>query len=188
MSEVPSTTYLQILIQGATAAIALGALILSIYNNYLQRRDKRPQLKIRGSVGWLLSSTLSESSGGEYFIEVANTGQMPVTISQIYIGIKGDEKLAFPPGLLGAERSLPCRIEIGDSAQWWIDLNKLRVQLKEVGYKGWASVTLLVHDKLGTYHSKRVTIRVSEPPWYQKVYRFFSHILRFKKPFLDSLS
>jgi len=129
-------------------------------------------------------SGLQPSDEQYYFIEVANKGQVPVTVSQVYIGIKDNLRLVFAPNMLGGEKPLPCRLEVGDSGQWWVEAEALRQSLREdYGYRGWARVTPMAADRLGNRHKGRYTVWVSEPPWWQKFLRGLSRLLRFKNPF-----
>ena len=53
----------------------------------------------------------------------------------------------------------------------------------DYGYKGWARVTPMAADRLGNRHKGRHTVWVSEPPWWQRILRDLSQLLRFKNPF-----
>ena len=146
------------LAQGMTGLIALAALGVSLYNLHLQRRDKRPQLKITGSLSTLMEANLKPAED-VYMINVANTGQMPTAVTQVYLWDKPDRKIAFPN--ISGEKPLPCKLDPGDGANWWVGYEALREALRRSGHRGTVRVKLEATDQTGRSHTTRTKIKVN---------------------------
>ena len=160
MSEVP---YPVLWIQGATATIAFLALLVAGYSLYLQRIDKRPRLEISGRYADIYSGT--ERIESTYAITVVNAGHVPVTVSQLYIGVKRDYKLGLPGGWRG-DAPMPLKLaDHGDAATWHINHETLKEALRKEGYRGDAHIRLIAQEKRGKEHTKNVVVRVSRPWW-----------------------
>jgi hypothetical protein len=138
---------------GLTAAVAVLALILSAWGLYLQRIDKRPRLRVRGKCAVLFAGP--ELSPPTYAFEVANVGHVPVTVQSVYLrpGHRWNDKIVWrQEWLLHESQRLPCRLEPGESATWYVDHYPILMFLKSKGYKKRARVALIAADGLGNFH------------------------------------
>jgi hypothetical protein len=143
----------------ATTVIAALALLLSAFNSYVLWRDRNPRLKVNGSVGVVPD----HSEQTLYTITLSNPSEKAINVTSIGFGIKEGQTLMYgsmaglgpTPGTL---TPLPHRIEPGDSATFWVELERLQNDLREQGYSGNARVTLKARDAVGKAHKKRVSI------------------------------
>jgi hypothetical protein len=158
------------LFQGATAAVAVLALILSAWGLYLQRIDKRLRLRVRAKDAWLFAG--SEPIEQSYAFEVANVGHVPVTVQNLYVrpGHRWNDKLGWPGGFSTGTRELPCRLEPGESATWYAKRYPVQMFLKSKGYKKSAPTTIIDADGLGNFHKQRVRFYLA-PTWGAKLKR-----------------
>jgi hypothetical protein len=104
--------------QAITAVVAVGALAVSIYSLYLQRRDKSPQLRVRGSIGDLMDPDFNPVEH-VYMITVVNHSTAPLTVTQLYklyIWHRPDQKLAVPN--MTGEKPLPCKLDPWEGRSW----------------------------------------------------------------------
>ena len=115
-----------------TAIVALMGLILSVYNFYVDRRDKSPRLVAKFSNGFLTSGP--EVSELMALLEVANPGEKAVKISSVEI-LWRRRKLVFISGIDGTSK-LPFDLQAGDKATFWIPLKKVAQALKKEGCSG----------------------------------------------------
>ncbi len=118
-------------------------------------------MRIRGSVGFIPDAT----DATLYTVDVSNPGAKAVNVTGIQIGIKGKRKLIIGSmvGLgpnPGTMTPLPHKLEPGDSATFWVELNRLQNELKKQGYSGVARVTLQARDAVGRTHKKRAKIEL----------------------------
>jgi hypothetical protein len=161
---------MQVWVQGATqavtAVVAVVALVVSTISLYLQRRDKRPLLKIRGSIATLYGSD-NEPVENVYWFDVANIGQIPATVTQIYVWDKPDWKWAFQD--LRGQSAFPCKLEPGEGAGWWVNYEVLREVLRRNGHRGKVRVKLEARDATGGSHTERTKITLNAP-WWRRVF------------------
>lgn len=156
-----------ILAQTVTAIMATAALIVSIISLYLQRRDKRPQLRVTGSVSTLVDAELKPVEY-VYMLSVANRGQMPTTVTQVYLWDKPDWKIVFPA--VRGQMTLPCKLEPGEGTSWWVNYEELREALRQMGHEGKIRVKLEATDATGGSHTKRENI-ILNAPWWRRIFR-----------------
>lgn len=151
--------------QAITATVAVAALVVSIIALYLQRRDKKPQLEISGSLSTLLDADLQPLEH-VYMIKVANRSAAPVIVTQLYIWDKPNWKNT----VLGwrGDKPLPCKLEPWGGASWWANYEGLRERLREQGHRGKLKIKLEATDATGGSHFKRTTI-VLNAPWWRRV-------------------
>lgn len=149
----------------AALALVLGVfnLLLGAFNSYVIWRDRNPRLKIDGSVG-VVPDFSDETL---YTITLSNPGEKAVSVTSIRFGINGGQALLYgsmvgfgpTPGTL---TPLPHKIEPGDSAAFWVELERLQDDLRRQGYSGDARVTVQAGDAVGKKHKKRVKIGLGQ--------------------------
>lgn len=85
--------------QVVIAAVAALGFLLSLYNFWIARLEKRPKLVVASGLG------IAASSRAEAFhtFTIANHGRIDVFLSQLYLEI-GDQRMFFP--VLRSERPL----------------------------------------------------------------------------------
>ncbi len=166
---VPAAT---VLAQTVTAIVATAALIVSVLSLYLQRRDKRPRLKITGS---LSTFTDGDFNPGEhvYMLGVANRGSIPVTVTQLYIWYSRSWKFVFPE--IRGTRPLPCRLDPGDGSSWWVGYEALREALRRSGLKGKVTIKIEATDATGGCHATRARIVLNAPWWHRRWRHLFGN-------------
>ena len=150
-----------------TAALALVLsvfnLLLGAFNSYVLWRDRNPRLKIGGSAG-IVPDFSHETL---YTITLSNPGEKAVNVTSLGFGIKGGKTLMYgsmvgfgsTPGTL---TPLPHKIEPGDSATFWVEMERLQDDLRQQGYSGDARVTIRAGDAVGKKHEKRVKIGLGQ--------------------------
>ncbi len=166
---VPAAT---ILAQTVTAIVATAALIVSIISLVLQRRDRRPRLKITGSLSTFMDHNFN---AGEhvYMLNVANKGATPVTVTQLYIWYSRSWKFAFPE--IRGDRPLPCKLDPEDGARWWVGYEALREALRRSGLKGKVRIKIEATDATGGSHATRTRIVLNSPWWLRGWRRLFGN-------------
>jgi hypothetical protein len=128
-----------------TAIVAVYGAVLSTLNLLNIRKEKKRQLLVKMSYGWLtLPRDLSDT---KFLIEVANPGYRPVTIQPPYIRFPHGEKLVmlWPT----AEVRFPYELLEGKSCSSWIEEAAVKRSLKEKGYSGKAKLRAEVDDQTG---------------------------------------
>jgi hypothetical protein len=142
-----------------TAGVALAGLILSIYNFYVDRRDKSPRLVAKISNGFLTSGP--ELSDLMLLLEIANPGEKMVKISAVEIAWK-KRKLFFFKGIDGTVK-IPFELQPGDSATFWTPIKEVAWALSEQGCKNQESVKACFRTAVGTeFISKTFPVNVRE--------------------------
>lgn len=145
------------------------------YTIYVQRRDKRPRLKVtaredtvvttqmQGTL--LLGMGMKRNDAGKpdgagepvVCLKLANTGEKTVSVVEV--------RMVQPSGAymrlesMGAERPFPPVIEPGDSTRCWIGLGKVTDILRVGGGTGKVRLTFEVKDALGHIHKDEMVIR-----------------------------
>jgi hypothetical protein len=115
-----------------TALVAVAGLILSIYNFYIDRRDKTPRLAAKISNGFLTYGP--KLSDVMLFLEVANTGEKKAIVSAVEIKWK-KQKIVFMGGIKGTV-NVPFELQPGDSARFWTPVTEVKATLKDEGCAG----------------------------------------------------
>ena len=131
-----------------TALVAIAGLGLSIYNFFVAKREKSPQLRVKLSNGLLVSGPdLSETM---LIIEVANPGTKPVIINSVAISFKG--QIAIFPGILPGTHRVPFELEPGKNATFWTPLSEFASSLLEEGARGKVKLRARVSSATGDYY------------------------------------
>jgi hypothetical protein len=141
-----------------TAIVAVIGLILSIYNFYVDRRDKTPRLVAKISNGGLAHG--AELSELMLFLEITNPGEKVVKISAVEI-LWNKHKFVFFKGIKGTVE-IPFELKPGDNAIFWVPMKEVRSALKEQGCNQRASVKACFRTAVGSeFISKPFQVDVS---------------------------
>ena len=119
-----------------TAVVAVAGLILSIYNFYVDRKDKSPRLVAKVSNGFLTHGP--ELSDVMVLLEIANHGGKSVKVSAVEI-IWKKNKLVFIAGIDGTNK-IPFDLQPGDKATFWTPIKEVARALKKQGCTGKESI------------------------------------------------
>jgi hypothetical protein len=142
-----------------TAIVALVGLILSVYNFYVDRKDKSPRLVAKISNGFLTSG--QEFSDVMVFLEIANHGEKAVKISAVEIVWK-KRKLVFVAGIDGTNK-IPFDLQSGDKATFWTSIKEVSRALKEQGCRGKESIKACFRTAVDSeFTSKAFIFNVNE--------------------------
>ncbi|TEU19593.1 MAG: hypothetical protein E3J21_03300 [Anaerolineales bacterium] len=142
-----------------TALVAIAGLGLSIYNLYINRRDKKPRLVAKISNGFLTYGP--ELSPPMLLLEIANAGEKKVMISAVEIAWR-KHKAVFIKGIDGT-RDVPFELPAGESANFWTPLEDFASSLEEEGVSGKVRVRACFRDAIGNqYLSKKLKVDVNE--------------------------
>jgi hypothetical protein len=141
-----------------TAVVAVAAFLLSVYNFYIGRRDKKPRLVASISNGFLTYG--SELSELMILLEIANPGEKSVKVSAVEIAWK-KQAIVFIRGIKGT-RDIPFELQPGDSAKFWTPMKEVASSLKEQGCTGKENIRSLFKNAVGgKYLSKKFKIDVN---------------------------
>ena len=139
------------------AVVAVIALALSIYNFYIDRKDKQPQLVAKISFGFITSGT--RQSERMMFLEVSNKGEKPVQVITVEIAFKKNV-LVFRDGIAG-EVSAPFELASWKSSKFWIPVVNVQKAFLEHGFKGKMDVRARFRDAIGNrYDSRKVRLDI----------------------------
>ena len=142
-----------------TAVVAVAGLVLSIYNFYLARKDKVPNLKAGISNGFLPRGP--ELGDVMVLLEVANTGERPVKISAAEIKWRKN-KIVFLSGIPGT-LNLPAELSPGDSATFWVPAHEVARTVAKQGGTGQQNIRACFRSAVGTeYVSRNFKFHVEE--------------------------
>ena len=146
--------------QGITALIAVLAFGLSLYNTIERRCEKRPRLDVSGGVGLL--PTVSDEV--LYIFTVRNPGDRAITVSNIQIVAENGWKWAAPnmPGT----HPMPCRLEPGESANYWLPLDVFQQELRQLDYEDDVSLTIRASEGLGNTYERELTTGSHPEGWH----------------------
>jgi hypothetical protein len=174
-----------------TAIVAVAALLLSIYNVYIQRKDRLPSL-------WLYMDARNEP-GDEplglewaeerlkdriYSCRVVNQGSVPTQVRAVRLFFENGREVPFPESSIekewlfeheycflpnklpyGSPRSvLPVTLQPFESvrfAAWKKDFHRT---LQKAGFRGYAQFRVGVVDSLGKVHAVKEHVEVDPDP------------------------
>lgn len=143
----------------ASAGITFAAVVVSVLQFVSQRREKRRQLKVEVSNGFLnYGPKLSELM---LFITMANPGRRDVTVNSPYFIMPDRRSLALmrPTGT----HRFPHVLRDGKSCQIWIPARAIAAELLAAGYVGKVKVRGACRDAVGVqYLSKPFPVNVHE--------------------------
>ena len=141
--------------QLVTAIVAVYGAVLSTLNLLNIKKEKRRQLSIKMSKGWLTIPT--GLSGDMFIIEVANPGYRPVTIGTPYIKLPDKGSLFFL--MPTAEVQFPHELQEGKRCLLWVEEAEVKRSLKGKGYSGKVTLRAEVSDQTGKrYRGKKALV------------------------------
>ena len=114
-----------------TAIVALYGAILSTVSILSQRKDKKRQILVKLSNGFLTFGP--ELSPAMLFIEASNPGHIPVNINSPGIILPDKRTIVFPSPQ--GDVSFPHSLPPGENCRVWTDLKQLSHQLLNKGVK-----------------------------------------------------
>lgn len=142
-----------------TAIVAVAGFVLSVYNFYVNRKDKIPSLVAKISNGGLTHG--SEMSELMLFLEIANPGEKAVKITATEIKWK-KSKLVFINGIDGTVK-IPFELKPGDNATFWTPMREVKLLLKQQGCTGKESVKACFRTAIGSeFISKPLRIDIGK--------------------------
>jgi hypothetical protein len=151
-------------LQYTTTFIALAALALSGLSLYLQRKDKRPRLRVTREESYFANQVHLESC------RVVNDGRVAVQVVAIHlITSHGNEIPLSPlpenlrPHAAEGEQSLPYWIQPVERARFSVVRNELNQKLRSAGYRGHTNFKLAVVDGLGNKYTVNNAMVVIQP-------------------------
>jgi hypothetical protein len=138
--------------------IATAALLLSLYNLYIHRRDSLPRLVVRISQG------VSENSNGiraqVVFIEVANPTSMPVIVTDANIVVSRG-KVRLGARNVNDDKEQGAHIPPREYAVFQVPVSRIAEELPANSKQGKVSATAQIRDALGNIHKSRQSIVVA---------------------------
>ena len=142
-----------------TALVAVIGLCLSIYNFYVDRRDKTPRLAVKLSGGMLARGPTT--SPYMTLLEAANTGEKMVKITAVEI-LWRKQRLFFPRGITGT-RTIPLELQPGDNVMFWSPPDELASDLRRNGGIGEEPIRACFRTAIGReFVSKQISLSIDE--------------------------
>ncbi len=142
-----------------TAVVAVVGLALSIYNFYVDRKDKTPRLIAKIANGFMTNGP--KISDLMILLEVANPSERIIKVAAVEIKIKKN-KLVFFRGIDGTI-AIPFELHPGDSASFWIPMKEVISTLQQKGVTGKQSLKACFRTAIGDeFLSKKLSIDVDE--------------------------
>lgn len=150
-------------IEIATVGIALYAAGLSTYTWYVQRRDRRPQVKSVMEYAVIPPGIVDPGEDLVAFT-ASNPGDRLVVLTSHHLSVPGKQNLHTFDHTLPGDR-LPCELQPGQKCTLLRKLETLKEGLREAGFRGKVKVRSVFVDATGNrYCSKSFTLDVDEPP------------------------
>lgn len=158
--------------------VAIVALGFSFYMFRVQRKDKRPRLKVTAKEDtatttkmqgtFLLGTNMKRNGEGKLGgavepvvrLELANLGDKKVRVVEVRMVQSSGAYMRL--GSMGAEQPFPPMIESGDSTRCWIGLGKITDIVRVSGTRGRVRLTFEVKDSLGHIHRGKINIDTDE--------------------------
>lgn len=135
--QAPAITWPQTLI----AVVAALGFLLSLYNFWVARLEKRPKLVV--APGFYAGDSSSEAC---HTFTVANHGRIDVFLSQLYLEV-GTRRMFFPD--LRSVRPLGSKLEPGEAITFFQEAAPFHQALKDNGFAGLQTFPLVAEDALG---------------------------------------
>ena len=151
-TQAPGITWPQLV----TAVVAALGFLLSLYNFWVARLEKRPKLAVAVGFGF----AASPRGGAFYTFTVANHGRVDVFPSQLYLEV-GDQRVFFPD--LRSEQRLGSKLEPGGAITFFQDSDPLHQVLRGNGFTGPQSFPLIAEDALGNRFSNSFKVDLGVP-------------------------
>ena len=139
-----------------TSTIAILGLGLSIYNTMQARRDKRPQLRVRVTFGFLTFGP--QLSDEKIFFDVGNPWNQSITVVSLLIPLPDKRSIAFLE--LEGQNQMPVTLAPGISTQFWFNLDQLAAETFKAGINRHRKFRVMARDALGNeYLSNPVSLK-----------------------------
>ena len=137
--------------QVVIAVVAALGFLLSLYNFWVARLEKRPKLVVKSGFA------IAASSAAEAFhaFTIANHGAIDVFLSQLYVEA-GTRRIFFPD--LRSERSLGSKLEPGEAITFFQEAAPFHEVLKDNGFTGPQRFPLIAEDALGNRFSSKLKV------------------------------
>jgi len=148
-----------------TAIVAVIALALSLYNVYVQRKDKLPNLRLTSDYRRIEDE---ERSKRIYSCRVVNQGSVPTQVRAVRLLFENDRGVPFPESNIGKEHLfeneyclpsqkrpgvLPVTLQPFQSVRFAAWEGDLRITLENAGFRGSAQFRVGVVDSLDKVHT-----------------------------------
>lgn len=134
--------------QVVVAAVAALGFLLSLYNFWVNRLEKKPKLAVAS--GFAIAA--SPSAEAFHTFTIANHGRIDVFLSQLYLEI-GSQRMFFPD--LRSERPLGSKLEPGEAITFFQAAAPFHQALKDNGFTGPQTFPLVAEDALGNRFSSK---------------------------------
>lgn len=151
-TQTPGITWPQLV----TAVVAALGFLLSLYNFWIARREKRPKLVVAS--GFALAA--SPRAEAFYTFTVANHGRIDVFVSQLYLEV-GEQRVFFPD--LRSERPLGSKLVPGEAITFFQESDPLHQVLRDNGFTGAQTFPLVSEDALGNRFSSGFKVDLGTP-------------------------
>lgn len=142
-----------------TLFVAIYGSVLSTYLAYMQRRDRKPKVKVKVSYGFLTSG--SRISDTHILVEAANIGDKPVTVSSSSLELPdGSQVINFTNN---STSNLPSELTHGKNITFWYDVKPLASELYKRGYRSTIKIRARICDQASNvFFSKSMDFDVDE--------------------------
>ena len=134
---------------------------LHVMGFILRARKNKPRLKIDQALGAFPRPEQGDISPLYTFFEITNISPDNAEVSRLHVTPTGAEKAAYDGNFEG-DQELPCTLQPGEKARFWVRARTLANALKEAGYPGRPRVRFVVGDGSGNSHEKSFKFRVDE--------------------------
>lgn len=127
---------------------------LTLYTVIKSNKEKKRQLSVNVSMGWLPKFHSGELGPDLLLITVTNPGSRKVTVNVPYLELPDGRSIVTPIPLSNVR--FPYKLEEGDNCVIWIKMNEIKSTLLKKGYSGVVKLKGKVSDGTGkTYKSKK---------------------------------
>ena len=131
-----------------TAAVALYGAVLSTYTILANRKDKRRQIKVKLSNGFLTSGP--EISSAMLLIDASNPGVRSVILNSAGIKLPNGKTVVFP--IPEGNVVFPHTLKEGENCLLWTPMKEFARTLGNEGYSGTIKIVAFYRDQLGKEH------------------------------------
>lgn len=141
---------------GVTVVVGAIAIVRALFKPAPPKPAPRePAVRVNLAFGFLTYGP--ELSDQMMLFTVANASERPVQLTGIRLPMKNGANMVFP--YLEGERRLPCMIEPGTNAKFWVKLSDVEASIRNRAYNVKTEIHAVATDGLGNdYTSNAVTI------------------------------
>ena len=136
-----------------TALVAVYAAILSTYNLYVSREERKREVKVKLSFAFpVYGPRLGEDS---LMVTVSNPGNRSVSLGGVGILLPNRMQVVLFPDLTNSDFQLPFELTGGNSCKVWTGVEGLAETVRNEGFSGQVKLVGFCRDRIGTtYKSK----------------------------------